>query len=142
MPGFAGSFYLDVTLTPVLSNYEYELEIRISSTNENGIQGFFIRDPDGVIYNFGENYNVETTIMNYKSPTGKRSATTAFYLTSMVHPKGDTIFFSYSPESDYINRLGTYQHISKIYAHDQEPPPELNCPNLSQSYSDMNYLQS
>lgn len=60
---------------------------------------FVITTPDGVKYFFG---NKETTFMP-KEPGGRPFpiiATSAWYITKIVHPKGDEIYFNYVAKRD------------------------------------------
>lgn len=110
-PGGSGSFYLDEELEPRLTNYDKELKIELNPIlpTLDGItqhlkRNITITTPDGVKYYFGGLEASESSKIEY-SPLVPGSqiqfAQTAFYLTKIVHPFGDEIYFEYDIPKDY-----------------------------------------
>lgn len=119
-PGYSGSFYLDKTLTPRLTNNDSELRIEflggLSATNTNTI---VITTPTGVKYFFGganASENSSTLIKTRKIgpswmadnsqilQTVTPLATTAFYLYKIENNYGDQILIDYHDDGvkDFI----------------------------------------
>jgi YD repeat-containing protein len=95
--GYSGRFILDSSFNPVLLTYS-NLKIESSLTPANQFL-FKITDGNGVQYLFGGDWASEMTSQySAGSSCGKaypNPAVTAWYLTSIIHPNGDTIWFDY-----------------------------------------------
>lgn len=94
--GYAGKFTLDSARNVVLIKYE---NLRIEYYFLQGTLNFKVTAPDGVIYFFGGFGATEyckpppssgVCEVNYVRPSA-----TAWYLTKIVHPMGDSIMFKY-----------------------------------------------
>lgn len=95
--GFSGRFILDKDLKPVLlehSNLKIELDFTSMDWN------FKITDASGIQYFFGGKDASESTQKSmYGTGCGKSSGTsakTAWYLKKIIHPKNETITFTYT----------------------------------------------
>lgn len=105
--GHTGKFTLDTSRNIVLIKYDnIKIEKQFNASDWN----FKITTGDGIVYYFGGLGATETTKNVPSSGACEanyvRPAKTAWYLKKMVHPKGDSISFSYGPlECIYENGI-------------------------------------
>jgi YD repeat-containing protein len=121
--GYMGKFTLDSARSIVLIKLE---NLKIEYYFVQGVLNFKITAPDGVIYFFGGFGATEYT----KPPSSSgicevnyvRPSATAWYLTKIVHPKGDSIMFKYQ------GFTSTYEAgISQIYIAKTYGSPTYDC---------------
>ncbi len=100
--GISGKFIIDTDGLPRLIPHQ-DIEIEVPDTDPN--RSFIITTNDGVRYYFGERedsgyYAVEWTLLRQNNCSDNRPIleqyNTAWYLTRIVHPTGDTINLKYS----------------------------------------------
>jgi len=138
--GYSGTFYLDENYTPVVTNQESELKVKIiGSDADNRInfydnKSFLITTPDGVKY-FFEDY--EETWITYAGPHTPQSGTirpTSFYLTRIEHPLDGVINFTYeSLQNPFKIKLYDNYIYTKAVRFSQ---PTRNCGNVNNSSFD------
>lgn len=130
--GHTGVFTLDTLRNIVLIKYEnIKIEKQFSATDWN----FKITTGDGIVYYFGGFGATETTTNVPSSGACEanyvRPAKTAWYLTKMVHPKGDSITFSYSPlECTYANGISQSYLRSPFHSSGEMCSGGPACPNF------------
>ncbi|SKD09164.1 hypothetical protein SAMN05660461_5045 [Chitinophaga ginsengisegetis] len=121
--GYTGKFTLDSARNVVLIKYE---NLKIEYYFADATLNFKVTAPDGVIYFFGGFGATEYT----KPPSSSgvcevnyiRASSTAWYLTKIVHPLGDSIMFKYQ------GFTSTYESgISQIYTAKTYGSPTYNC---------------
>lgn len=139
--GYSGRFILDSAVHPFLLTYS---NAKIDIFYVNGETRFKITMGDGIQYFFGGTDATEYSL-TYQGGSGCSTAypdaqATAFYLSSIVHPNGDTINFTYAKHtSRYITGItqGVYgidrlNFVHRCTAGTQpaEPGyPNFSCPN-------------
>jgi len=172
--GGSGSFYLNELGEPILTNNTNNLRINILDSSDNvavsdyndeitsnnnlltvlaNNEKFLITDARGIKYYFGGSNAIENsfTYNGHLGPSAgqtSKQGTTAYYITKIVHPYGDEIYFEYDGigVQDYIMQKS--QTISKLVATNYEtlcvtggngdetdpcyPLSHSACPNLSE----------
>ncbi|MCJ8155777.1 hypothetical protein MKJ01_18665, partial [Chryseobacterium sp. SSA4.19] len=120
--GISGKFFYDRNHKPHLVDQKQAIKIeRIGNTNGDG-QDFLLILPTGEQYYFTEKERTtyRTSGSGHSLP---QSAISAWYLTKIVHQKGDEIYFSYDPTSmEYISSQS--QTMTMSY-----PKVQTNCTN-------------
>jgi YD repeat-containing protein len=98
--GYSGRFILDSSLrNPILLTYSgVKIESHIKNTDTGW--NFRITTPDGIQYYFGDTMAIDKSSSRQVGSDAGRSypvaVPTAYYLTKIVHPDGDSIWFSYA----------------------------------------------
>lgn len=109
-------FYFDLIDDEIHFLNEKSLYSIITTRDSNGkISSFKITDNDGITYNFEQK---ETTKMGVNNSYGVYSfteSTTAWLLTSIVHPTGDKITFIYSNYGKIYPMINLSASISSSY---------------------------
>ena len=101
--GYAGKFILDSIGIPVLLTYSgIKIESNLSVEHSETITWHFrITTPDGVKYYFGGDSAIETSKSSQIGTDVGRpfpiNVPSAYYLTKIVHPDGDSVWFTYVP---------------------------------------------
>lgn len=136
---YSGSFYLDIvkdsitnikTITPHILKNDKDLKIEVVGTFNEGPSShykFVITTTDGVKYFFGGqsfngdgSYAIEETQFvdrGENPPLFGQRAKTSFYLTEIVHPLGDRIFFDYLTIPNYTVLSKKNQQLSLVFFH-------------------------
>lgn len=95
----------------IIGSFEENQNYEFVATDENGFKYYF----GGLIINSLAGYAVEETQLIDKNtdPTGNNNlkAKTAFYLTKIISPKGDQVFFDY----ENIPKYNIYQTLEQYY---------------------------
>jgi len=95
--GYSGKMVFKKNRVPLLIPHN---NLKVEVIQNGTIQGFYITTPDGIKYEFTE---VETSTSRLRTSAGHQppgpTAPSAWYLTKIVHPLGDEIYFSYVPFS-------------------------------------------
>lgn len=109
--GYTGKFILDSSLSnPILLTYSgLKIESNLAIENTGAIPWHFrITTPDGVKYYFGGDTAVErSTSIQVGTEMGRPfpvAVPTAYYLTKIVHPDGDSVWFT------YVNYSSNYKY--------------------------------
>ena len=117
--GYSGKFLFDNNGGIVTVPHK---SLLISNHSENGKNGFKIITPDGVTYLF-----LEEEITGNRVASGNHTTpefeTTAWYLTKIIHPKGDFIEFTYSQQG-YSYDMSKVQSMTVL-----TPPSQYDCNN-------------
>ncbi|WP_422360233.1 SpvB/TcaC N-terminal domain-containing protein [Reichenbachiella sp.] len=98
--GHSGQFYLDhsnavVMVKPAALRIEVLPDFFLDAVNANPV--FKITDQNGVQYLFGANEASEHSLYKSGAMSPPYSIENAWYLSEMVHPEGDKIYFDYEP---------------------------------------------
>lgn len=133
-PGHSGKFVLDEYMNPYTIPYE---NIIISHfLDEYNYKTFKVVTPDGVIFLFGGENAIETSEMEQYSAPGTNGMCgksfsepheSAWYLTKIIHPKGDTVSFEYG-SYHFDNIIGISQTITNLVSYPN--CGNSNCPDL------------
>ncbi|MDP9955938.1 hypothetical protein J2X97_001575 [Epilithonimonas hungarica] len=101
--GISGKFFYDRQHQPHLVDQKQAIKIeRIGYSNGDG-QDFLLTLPTGEKYYFTE--KERTTYVTYGAGHSiPQSSITAWYLTKIIHPRGDEVYFTYEANfMDYVN---------------------------------------
>ena len=103
--GYSGKFLIDDHGEAVIMPYQ-NLSIHGSLRNFSSHEtaGYEIITPDGIRYIFTDTESSYLTGSCTNDNVDNRNKKTAWYLTSMIHPKGDTIEFIYEQEKYYFTQ--------------------------------------
>jgi len=121
--GWTGKFVFDNNKIPILIPHN---NLKIEVLQQGLIQGFNVTTPDGVKYEFTE---IETSVSRMEKagthyPPGPNGPT-AWYLTKIIHPYGDEIYFNYT---GYTDSYTTSRSQSLVVRTTQPEPRPHYCP--------------
>lgn len=93
---YSGKFVYDHGGNPLLMPAQ---NIKIEKQVYTGYFTFILTAPDGIKYYFDQVEYTKIFKESYGNPTPK-SAVSAWYLSKIVHPKGDEVYFKYTDKTD------------------------------------------
>ena len=96
--GYSGKFVLDSNYIPRLtSTNNFKITAGLLVGSGGGIDFINITTPDGVVYKFGNNYEMTITHNVQQFTVYKDRTKTAFFLDKIELPTGEYINFNYTP---------------------------------------------
>ncbi|TCN60148.1 sugar-binding protein [Flavobacterium circumlabens] len=95
---YSGKFIYDHDGTPLLMPAQ---NIKIEKQVRNGYFTFMLTAPDGIKYYFDQIEYTKIFKESYGNPTTKTSIS-AWYLSKIVHPKGDEVYLKYIDKEDHF----------------------------------------
>ncbi|MCD0465218.1 sugar-binding protein [Flavobacterium sp. ENC] len=95
---YSGKFIYDHDGTPQLMPAQ---NIKIEKQVRNGYFTFIVTAPDGIKYYFDQIEYTKFFKESYGNPTTKASIS-AWYLSKIVHPKGDEVYLTYIDKEDHF----------------------------------------